>query len=516
MKPAAILYSLIIVGLLCLCFLLWPTTKGFIHYVQSVLAYPYAWALTENENMLFIHGISSGENFYHTTNPQAFLYFVYPPLFHLIAAGLIKLFGFTILIPRLISLVSFVSFIGLVFFFFKDRLKTVENGLVTLFLAGLAVSLSPYAQYYILTRADMLALALGFGSIFFMWQIISSNQTQNNQDKINRTRQLEYWLASGLAVAALFTKQSVFFPYILMILLFALAKNRKQWLIMMIGLAGATILSYLFLTSITHGGFGQSMLIASDVYGKHMRRTEHFLWLHRELVADYWPLLLSLLGLVGLSIYPMLRRKSPIPFTLLAMTAIYANVFITGGNRAAGENSFIPLLFGLLLAMKELYSFGHSPRLRPVSAGLFLLLSLLAVRNLQPHRLAYRTPTDQDRHGQERLIERIKSDQTSRWILGDRVDYAIFLAGKDSLIEASTHSLAVDWPSTKSYTTITEKTLVDRLKNNQIGTAVVTHTQFGHEDLRSYVESKGTAAETIRINYLETADLGHTVYRFSP
>lgn len=498
-----IAYGIVFLGLFALAITLLPRIGEFAHYVESVLNYPFAWALTENENMLFINGIATGENFYNAKSEEAFLYFVYPPFFHLLCASLVKIFDFTILIPRLISLLSFCSLITLIFLFFKEKIKSTENILLTFLLGGFTLSITHYSKYYILARADMLAFALAFGSLFFLWQIV-----YRGQDK-----RIYYVSAGLLALAALLTKQSVFFPFGLIVLLTFFVKDRKAWLVFMAYLATASLLMFVTLQIITNGGFWTSMSLASEIYGKYLNSTKH-LWLLQEMFTKHFgPLLFAIPILAFRLIRSVIRHQTFVPFTLLALTTIYINFLITGGNQGAEYNTLIPLLFGLILVSKELYT-AYSVRNSYVPITIFFIICATQLYTLRSFNESYLHPTTTDRTGQEALIKILKTSSSQR-VLGDRVDYATILAGKKSPLEASTHNVARETITTKGYAIKAEEELLGQLQDKQIDMAVVTITNFGKGDILTYVESYGRLLGSIIINYIDAPELAHKIYQIT-
>ncbi len=530
-----LLYLLSLLGLTALVLALLPSINSFIDQVGTILHYPYAWALTENENMLFIHGITSGQNFYNVATTDTAYYFVYPPLFHLLSAVLVKLFGMNILIPRLISVVSLFGLVGIIFFFFKERLRLAENVLLTIILAGFTVSITLYSKYYMLARADMFAYALGFGSLLFMQQIVY----------LNRVKRSNYFLAFGLALAALFTKQSVFFPYLVIVFLTGIIKDRKTrkvWIRAITYLALATIGVFLLLQLGTHGGFWQSMTLAREVYGKYLNAHGYLLMRQAEFITHFRPLLLSLpLILIG-SLWPFLKGKILVPFSLILAPALYLNYYATGGNQGAEYNTMIPLVLGITITMKELYSLGdpdwgranseitngeiidsnntgsrrEMPRL--ITVMLFSILAIMEIQVFNSNKIKapYLRPSPVDPTNQAALVKDLQTKTTGQWILGDRIDYAILLAGKNSPLEASTHNVARDWPKTQAYTQTIEASLLERLKTKQIGSAVVTITYFGSGPLLSYIQSHSTPIDALTINYMDAPGLAHRIYQINP
>jgi len=497
-------FLVIIIGLSVESYFSAQKIIDFFSYVKNILAYPYVWALTENENMLFIHGILSQQPVYKMHNVQTFFYFVYPPFFHLLSAALMSVFGFTILLPRFISLFSFLAFGTVLWLFFKEKGRILENTLVTWILIAGSVSITLYSRYFILGRADMLAFAFAFISLFCVWKILY-------QDCQNYPC---YFLAGAAALCALFTKQSVFFPYIVIALSLLFAKDRKRWLVFGISLGVLTGLMFLTLNIFTQNEFAKSMLLAQSIYGRYLNSAAHLHLLQNIFITHYKILLTGIIFIVFGSFYSMFIQKKLPLFSVLLAVAVYINFFITGGNEGAEHNTLIPLLFGVLVMMKELYFFGGTTKIGKVAPLVFLGIFGFQIVGYQKFDFPYVLPTTVDKQNHAQLVELLKSSSTS-WVLGDRIDYDIFLAGKNSPLEASTHNVALSCQATQTIAFGAEKNLIDRIKKKNIGMAVVTITKFGNDELLSQISSStsGTLVKTVKIDYMDAPELNHKVYR---
>lgn len=504
MNSSSVKQFLSLGALTIIIILLLPYLARFLDYTASVLAYPFAWALTENENLLYIHGILSGQNFYRVNDPTSFLYFVYTPIFHLLSALSMKIFGLSILIPRLISLISLVTIIYILWSIFQDTrtnlIKRLDNVSITAVLIGLTVSIVFYAKYYVLARADLLAYAFAFGSVFYCWQLTNSpNPSTRN-----------FILAGLLALLAIYTKQSVFFPYLLIAVLLLLNKNRRQWLMFGFSLAVSTVIGFIILQLITNGGFWSSMHLASEVYGKYLNSTAHLMRLQSIFVHQHWPLLLSLPLLLLLSVKTAVNKNFRLPFSLITSATIYVNFLVTGGNQGADHNTLIPLVLGVLFNLKELYQFDSSKNY--LGSTLVIMLCFMQLTNLRTLREPYLKPTPEDFSAQESLLKAI-SLSPGQLILGDRVDYAIIKSGKTSVLETSTHGPTKDWPITKPYADKVESELLNRLKSSEINQVIVGSTRFNQGILWDYTLAQGQLSDIIKINYLDARDVEHYIYK---
>ncbi len=490
-----------ILVLIVMSFLLAPKVIDFVGYAKNILNYPYVWALTENENILFIHAIVSGEPVYQLRNVNSFLYDIYPPFFHLISALFIKIFGFGIFIPRLISLVSFAFLILSLWMFFKKNKTFIENTLVTFLLLSTSVAITLYSKYFVLARVDMTAYALAFWSLFFIWKIVYSNKKNHRY----------YLLAGVTAILAVFTKQSVLFPYIVIALLTLFVKNRKDWIIFNVCLGITTGAFLVLLNLITKGGFLQNMFLSQEIYGKYLYSQGYAYILQAVFVKTYLAFNLGMVFFLILSLYNVLVLKKLPAFSFIAMIGIYLNFLFTGGNIGAEFNTLIPMVFGALLIMKEVY-FLDNLKLKSLGKVFFILLLAYQLFIFKKFYYPFFTPTKEDSRNQKTLV-RILKTSTSNNILGDRIDYAIMLADKKSVLEASTHINAIHWPATKNYAHYVEKDILNRIKNKKINLAVSAITRLGNENLMRYVESKGKRIKVIRINYMDASGLDHTIYK---
>ena len=97
--------------------------------------------------------------------------------------------------------------------------------------------------------------------------------------------------------------------------------------------------------------------------------------------------------------------------------------------------------------------------------------------------------------------------------MGDRIDYAIVLADKKSVLEASTHINAMLWPATRDYAYYVEEDILNRIRNKEIDLTTSAITRFGNENLMRHIESKGKIIKVIRINYMDASGLDHRIYK---
>lgn len=502
---AMIIFSSVVLLLILLS--LRGQINAFVSYLSALSAYPYAWAMTENENMLFIQGLVDGSNVYANSPTHTAFYFVYTPLFHLVSAVASLLLGYTIAIPRLISLAALVS-IGIMILRHRDcALSRTENLLLTSVLVAIGVGASQYSRYYPLARADLPACALGIASVYYCWKIHSS-QTMSK---------LNYWLCGGLALASLLTKQSILFPLILIALCLASAVDKKKWLSFLLLVGAACLFAFLLLQWITNNEFGRSLAMAKDIYGQFLYSAEYRNMIQASFKLHWSYLLWTIpLGLM-MSISDYLKNKSERALAYNSIVPLYAlslylNFMIVGGNQGAGLNSLIPQLFGLLLIVKDIYA--SSVNILPsISRVTILLLLALQVQSILASGEArdYPTPSSADRDNQAELVKELTTSR-SDFILGDRIDHAIQLSGHRSAIEASTHNVALTAPGTATLAKEHQVQLQDNIKSGKISLAVTTVTKFGEQELYQTIKDYSRHQSTLIIDYMDVASVKHELF----
>lgn len=489
-----------IVGLAITFLLILPIGMSFFNYAHTILSYPYVWALTENENMLFIHAILTGTQPYNVENQSQFFYYIYPPIYHIVSSIFSFVSGYTIFIPRMISIISLLGLAAILCLFFTKKWKSLENLFVTGILVMISLGYTAYSSYYVFARTDMLALFIAFISIYSMWKVVYGGQ--NNS--------IYYWAIGMTSIFALFTKQSIVFPFIVILLLSLFAENRARWLRLALYIGISTIASTLILNAITKGGFLQSMIIAREIYGKYLNEFSHLTWLQKIFIDQLWPLGIGFFILIALSAYSIYRKRLP-SFSVLVFLSMYINFLLTGGNRGAEFNTMIPLLFGLLLVMKDVYFYDSVKISRYIFYAVFIVLCLVQISMFEKVADPYLMPTYQDKKNHALLIQTIENSNSSL-ILGDRVDYAIALAGKKSLLEASTHNVAREWKKTKPYADSVESSLLNKMKNKEVDIVVLTITDFGKGSLYTFTTSNGKLIRTLNIRYFDAPGIDHDIY----
>ncbi|HTY13603.1 MAG TPA: hypothetical protein VMD02_05400 [Candidatus Omnitrophota bacterium] len=132
--------------------------------VQSLAVLAYRYEADDSEGVVLNQGwqILHGEDIYGRIDRYPFVTAVYPPLFPLAAALMIKLAGPRLLAGRLISFFSSLLLLLILFFVIK---KKTAGYLPSLLCVSLLVSLFPFQNWACLCRVDLLAILFSFSAL---------------------------------------------------------------------------------------------------------------------------------------------------------------------------------------------------------------------------------------------------------------------------------------------------------------------------------------------------------------
>jgi hypothetical protein len=236
---------------LALAVLVLVLTASFSHYAghaREGLGFPYPLDYGEGPILDQTLRLAAGENIYRNDfSTPPYTISNYPPLFMLAQVPFTLGFGPAFWYGRLISLVCALLsalFIGLTIYQLSgDRVASVIGGLLLLTF--------PYVQYWsLLNRIDLLALALSTAGLYVI-----------------TARSDRHWgvaLAAGLAVAAIFTRQSYALAMPFGAFVWLLSMRRfNQAIRFFLYIAGATLVLFLVLNTLSRGGFYLNIITAN-------------------------------------------------------------------------------------------------------------------------------------------------------------------------------------------------------------------------------------------------------------
>jgi len=324
----------------------------FFVYQWQVATYPYSMDYGEAPLVDQAMRLAGGQNIYRADiSMPPYTISNYPPLYIVVLAIGVKLFGSAspFLIGRLISAIcAWVAGICLGLIVYKltrDRFAA---------LSAVAVYLAfPFVVFWSpLLRIDMLALALSLGGLcMLIWEPTSPRH---------------FMIASILLVAAIYTRQSYALaaPFAGFIWLFA--RDWKQALKLAFVVGGLSLISFLVLNVLTHGGFYFNIVIANVNEFKMDNLKYH--WDRMRQVALI-PLIFG-----GVSLF-LIRRLNPL-WTLAAPYLIGATFSAaTIGKIGANINYLLELCAALGLAAGAVVAWSriHIPA-TTLRAGIMILL----------------------------------------------------------------------------------------------------------------------------------------------
>lgn len=210
---------------------------SFFYLIQAltVIVYPYQVSYPEGFILNQAKLICEGKNIYKNIDHYPFIIANYPPIYLLICAGFIKLFGISFFGGRL---VTFLATILIVFLIYKILFKKTTRN-TAIFCALLFIASSYTFKDTPLMRVDMTGLFL---SLFGLYLVIDTQ------------KDLKLCYSIPFFLAALYTKPTFFTaPFALAIHL--LLSERKKAIIFIFSMVISYLLLFFILNHFTAGEF---------------------------------------------------------------------------------------------------------------------------------------------------------------------------------------------------------------------------------------------------------------------
>ncbi|NIM13237.1 MAG: hypothetical protein GTO45_14075 [Candidatus Aminicenantes bacterium] len=218
--------------------LIFPLLYLVVFIITSVLriGFPYQLSWLEGAVMDHSRWILQGNQLYGPPSVD-FTPFLYPPFYSYVSAFFMKIFGVHILIPRLVSLVSSMLVLVLIW-----RLVKYETGsnFYALVAAGFYASFYPFVRcYFDMVRVDAVFVFLMFLGVYIL-----------------RTGKKPYsiYLSAFVFYLAVFTKQQAL-PMVGMMGLFLLLQNFKKFLKFTLTFCLLTFITILYFQQASDGWF---------------------------------------------------------------------------------------------------------------------------------------------------------------------------------------------------------------------------------------------------------------------
>jgi 4-amino-4-deoxy-L-arabinose transferase-like glycosyltransferase len=378
---------------------------NFIQGVILLLNEPYLINYTEGISLLAGDLLVSGESIYPNILEAPFVYMAYPPVYPLVVAGLILLFGKT-LVP--LRILTFVCEIGIAFLAYKIlRLEGLRR-FRALFFSTLLLGFYSAMKFHGLARVDMLVvfLVIAVAYLFLLYQKTAQ-------------RKILYYIAA-LAVFALLTKPTaaLVFVGIGAFYLFQYRRQKTLTISVIATLSVAAITYLIFVLGIniyTDGNF-----LLNTLHYQGMSGIEEQWWMigpFRRLFGIYGLLLLPVCALI------LLYKRFGLIQCLCWVSMVW--LFFSSMKKGADTNyvlepiAFLVISFGLAMDPKQsshywippawvklltarsiliimlLTSIGGYLATRPLYRGQYLYRGMYTTRVLAPRQRARRERVNQ-------------------------------------------------------------------------------------------------------------------------
>lgn len=369
-----------ILGAIAVGLALLPRLLDYFGYSWSAIWFPWQIDYDEGVNINASWLLSQGFNIYGSNPPGHFVSALYSPLFYILNAAAIKLWGLNIASGRLLSFTGALSIAALLWVWVYTETRRIMPGLVA---AALWLSLGIVYAWSSFYKQDMPALALGLLGMVMISagsrQRVESSETQGAYYPLSAS----YRALLPLALSFWF-KQSSLAP-LLAVGLFLLLRNRRLALWWGAIAAAAIVLPFAALDLLLQGGL-LTHLFAFNDYGLSLARLSKNMG---ALWTAHWPLIAAgALFLAATLRASVVHRRTPPLSTLYLLVAI-PSTFLGNSLPTANYHHLLDLLAPLCLAVGLLLAYAERAALTkplyiprsaiavPVLALAFLQVNLL-------------------------------------------------------------------------------------------------------------------------------------------
>ncbi|MBI4533804.1 MAG: hypothetical protein HY711_07630 [Candidatus Melainabacteria bacterium] len=331
--------ALLGIGYLSLAVLLLIVILSFyIANWVAILQCPFALSF-EGHVLWASWKLAMGANIYSPSsiiNPP-WTVMIYPPLYMVAGALLVKCFGVAYAWLRLVTIVSALFLVGALFVLFRKSGATLASSLTGIVLF---MSFTPTLIFSCLARCDILALCLSaWGLERFVARFQSTSQ---DKDKM-----LSYWAALCLMVLACLTRQqSVVAP--LAVVTFLLWSGQPRLAIkFLIWTAGSITVICLLINALT-GGFLSHIFVLKEVTWQWQLLSINFAYLGHDAIKCVIGLAILVIGLIYKHRITGITR---LPYALLIISCVL--MLYSQGLPGASSNHllFTYLAFSWLIAI---------------------------------------------------------------------------------------------------------------------------------------------------------------------
>lgn len=345
---------------------LFPRLQDYLRYSWDALFFPWQLNYDEGINVHASWLLAQNVNIYRPYAPDGFTSAMHPPLYFVLNAVAMKIWGLNLVSGRLLAFVGALSVGALLWAWVYVETRRHIGGVLAVLMW---FSLGPVYIWSTLYKQDMPALALGLagGVMVILWHKRQESGAEGRELRRPRWRILRlplvrnshyllYWAIVPLSLS-FWTKQS----YIVMpaaVALFLLLHDRRvalRWTLLIIG---SIVVPFLAFDLYTSGGFSEHLLAFRhyDYSVPYFNRNMRVLWTYHT------PLVLCGLAVVALALWVSVRHRShprlgalylliSIPAALVSFALPTANYNDIAGPAVAKYNQFLDILAPLCLVL---------------------------------------------------------------------------------------------------------------------------------------------------------------------
>lgn len=400
--------------------LVFPLVYLSVFVITSILRVGFPYQLSWLEGAVVDHSrwILSGQQLYGPPSVD-FAPFFYPPLYSYISAIFMKIFGVSIIIPRLVSLVSTMLVLVLIW-----RLVKHETGsnFYALAAAGFYASFYPFVRcFYDMARVDAFFVFLLFWGIYIL-----------------RTSKKSYsvYLSAFVFYLAIFTKQQTLL-IVLAMGLFLLLTDFKKFLKFTLTFSLLCFFTFLYFQQVSDGWF---FFYIYEFPRSHGILKKLVPLIFRDLFL-HAPVLL----LMGTYLFfkpgkdnPDLRSRRG--FYLVFFIAAFAISWSSRAHSGGVENVLMPVLLALSVAAPiSLWYFESDIKATNKRGTYFVVFLMVCQFILLAYNPLSRIPTKEHYRWNKKFVDLLASIEGE--VLVTTIGYIPTMAGK----KTHTHRTAINY-----------------------------------------------------------------------
>lgn len=297
-------------GVAVVVLLLAARVLDYFTHSWSVLFFPWQMHYDEGPNVNAAWLMSQSVNIYRPNEPDHFISATHTPLYYVLNAAAMKVWGLNLLSGRLIAFVSAISIGAMLWAWVYIETRRPIAGALSCILW---FSLGPVYVWSTLYKQDMLALALSLAGALLVARGKKDEGRERNSlsEGRNDIPHSIYWAILPLSLA-FWTKQSSIVA-IGAVVLFLLLYDRRLALRWSVIATASIVVPFLTFDLYTDGGLHEHMLAFRhyELALTHFVRNLRVLWTYET------PLILCGLAFAMNSLWSALKRRSSISLSAL-------------------------------------------------------------------------------------------------------------------------------------------------------------------------------------------------------